>query len=210
VCEQLQRDHVVDVRTGMTVSVVEGDGRVEAVRLSDGSLVPADAMLVAIGVSPNTSWLESSPLQLSDGVVCDATCHAAPGVVAVGDVARWHHPSAGESLRVEHWTNAGEQAQVAIHNLLQGPESARPFAPVPYFWSDQYDVKIQYLGRAKPDDQVKVIDGATDDRNFVAIYGRDGLLTAAIGFNRPQQLMSYRRLLAAGTSWDDALAFDPS
>jgi NADPH-dependent 2,4-dienoyl-CoA reductase/sulfur reductase-like enzyme len=210
VCGALHTAHGVDVRCGAAVEAIEGDGRVERVRLADGTALEADAVLVAVGVSPATAWLEGSGVELSDGVVCDTHCFArgAPegAVVAAGDVARWDNPLFGGPMRIEHWTNAAEQGAIAASNLLAGPRDAEEFAPVPYFWSDQYDVKIQYVGHTRPDDEVRVVHGSVDDAKFVVVYGRDGLLTGALGFNRPRQLMTYRRLLARRATWEDALA----
>lgn len=205
-CGALHRDHGVDLRCGVGVAGFEGDGRVSGVRLTDGSVVPADVVVVGVGVAPATAWLESSGLELNDGVVCDELCRAAPGVYAAGDVARWTNPLFGESMRVEHWTNAAEQGQAAAENLLAGEGRGTPFAPVPFFWSDQYDVKIQFVGRARPGDDVEVVDGSLEAHRFVALYGREGRLVGCLGFSRPRLVMTYRRLLAEGASWDEALA----
>jgi NADPH-dependent 2,4-dienoyl-CoA reductase/sulfur reductase-like enzyme len=205
-CAAVHLHHGVDLRCGVGVAGFEGDGRVSGVRLTDGSVVPADVVVVGIGVSPATGWLESSGLKLNDGVVCDGHCRAAPGVYAAGDVARWWNPLFGESMRVEHWTNAAEQGQAAAENLLAGEGGGTPFAPVPYFWSDQYDVKIQFVGRARPGDDVEVVDGSLEAHRFVALYGRAGRLVGCLGFSRPRLVMTYRRLLAEGVSWDEALA----
>jgi NADPH-dependent 2,4-dienoyl-CoA reductase/sulfur reductase-like enzyme len=137
-CAALHHDHSVDLRTGVGVSGFEGHGRVERILLRDGSVIEADVVVIGVGVAPETGWLASSGLTLNDGVVCDATCAAAPGVVAAGDVARWHNPLFETVMRVEHWTNAAEQGMAAARTLLAGPEQAEPYAPVPYFWSDQY------------------------------------------------------------------------
>ena len=204
-CSALHADHGVDVRCGTGVAGFEGDGRVSGVRLTDGSVVPADVVVVGIGVSPATGWLESSGLELNDGVVCDERCRAAPGVYAAGDVARWTNPLFDETMRLEHWTNAAEQGQAAAENLLAGDGGGTPFAPVPYFWSDQYDVKIQFVGRARPGDDVEVVDGSLESHRFVALYGRAGRLVGCLGFSRPRLVMAYRRLLAEGASWDEAL-----
>jgi 3-phenylpropionate/trans-cinnamate dioxygenase ferredoxin reductase subunit len=118
-------------------------------------------------------------------------------VVAAGDVARWSHPVYGAEIRVEHWTNAVEQGEAAARALLRG-EEADPFAPVPYFWSDQYDTKIQFVGLAEPGDQVQVIEGTIEERRFVAAFGRAGRLVAVLAFNRPPRIMKYRALLATG------------
>jgi len=196
----------VDLRCGIGVSSVAGEPGAMTVAMADGSDVYADLVVVGIGVVPNTEWLEGSGLTLDDGVVCDPTCLAAPNVVAAGDVARWTDPRTGESMRVEHWDNAVEQGRHAARRLLATDEEAEVFAPVPWFWSDQYDRKIQLAGRPHPDDEVRVVDGSTDERRFAAFYGRRGQLTAVLGMNRPRQVMQGRGLLEQGVGWDDALA----
>jgi NADPH-dependent 2,4-dienoyl-CoA reductase/sulfur reductase-like enzyme len=210
VVAQVHRDHGVDVRLGASVEAIEGSGRVERVKLRDGSHVDADVVVVGIGVSPVTGWLEGSGLALSDGVVCDQCCRAtladgrvAPGVFAVGDVARWTNPRFGESMRIEHWTHATESADAVAAALLAG-EDAEPYAPIPYFWSDQFDVKIQYAGRARPDDEMVVVDGDVEERRFVALYGRGDRLTGVLGFSRPRLVMKYRRMMRDGTTFQEA------
>ncbi|MGH9185746.1 MAG: NAD(P)/FAD-dependent oxidoreductase [Acidimicrobiales bacterium] len=205
VCADIHRDHGVDVRLGTGVEGFEGADRVERVRLTDGTSVEADVVVVGVGVTPNTEWLAGSGLPLADGVVCDETCLAAPGIVAAGDVARWPNELFGEVMRVEHWDNAQAQGEHAARRLLHGP-SVGAFAPVPWFWSDQYDRKIQLAGRSGPDDEVQVVDGSVEERRFVALYGRAGRLVGALSFNRPRPIVEYRRLIGTGTSWDDALA----
>ncbi len=207
VMADVHRHHGVDLRTGVGVAEVLGDGHVTGVRLADGVTLDVDLLVVGIGVIPNTDWLEGSGLALDDGVVCDETCLAAPGVVAAGDVARWYNERYGESMRVEHWDNAVQQGVHAARRLLLSDGEATPFAPVPWFWSDQYDRKIQLAGRPHPDDEVRVVAGSTAEHRFAAFYGRDGRFTAALGMNRPRQVMQSKGLLEAGASWDDALAF---
>jgi NADPH-dependent 2,4-dienoyl-CoA reductase/sulfur reductase-like enzyme len=169
-------------------------------------MVEADVVVVGIGVSPTTAWLEGSGLDLDDGVVADKTLHAADDIVVAGDVARWHDAREGRLVRVEHWTNASEQGPAAARSLLAGRAHASPFETVPYVWSDQYDVKIQLLGLPDPEDDVVIVDGSVEDRRFVALYGRSGRLTAALGFGRPRQLMAYRSLLESGAGFDEALS----
>ncbi|HKA93022.1 MAG TPA: FAD-dependent oxidoreductase [Acidimicrobiia bacterium] len=207
-CGRLHHRHGVDLRCGVTVAGFEGTERVEKVRLTDGSTIEADVVVVGVGVVPETRWLESSGLELDNGVVCDETCLAAPGVVAAGDVARWPNPLFdGERMRVEHWTNATEQGVAAARRLLvDDAAAAEPFAPVPFVWSDQYDVKIQVVGSIRGDDEVAVVDGSLDEHRFVALFGRGGRLVGALGFSRPRLVMQYRRLIADRASWDDALA----
>ena len=205
VCSAAHRDHGVDLRLGVGVEAVEGDGRVEGLKLSDGSRIEADLVVVGIGATPETGWLETSGLPLEDGVVCDARCATpAPGVVAAGDVARWHHEGYGESIRIEHWTNAVEQADAAAARLLEG-EAAPPFTPVPFVWSDQFDLKIQATGRIHPDDEMFIAHGSLEDRRFVALFGREGRLQGALALNRVRDLIGYRRMLRDGISWQDAL-----
>lgn len=207
VCAAAHRDAGVDVRLGVGVKALEGSGRVERVRLDDGSQVAADLVVVGIGALPETRWLESSGLALGDGVLCDASCAtAAPGVVAAGDVARWHHPVYGESIRVEHWTHAVEQAEAAAARLLVGPEGATPFAPIPFVWSDQYDLKIQATGRIRPDHEMFVAHGSLAERRFVALFGSQGRFEGALAINRVRQLMGYRRMLREGASFEEAVA----
>lgn len=206
VCADVHRDHGVDLRLGVGVDGFEGHGRVERVNLSDGTSVDADVVVVGIGVIPNTEWLESSGLTLDNGVVCDETSLAAPGIAAAGDVARWPNRLFGETMRVEHWDNAIDQGQHAARRLLASDNEAQPYTPVPWFWSDQYDRKIQLAGRAAPDDEVRIITGSTEERRFAALYGRAGRLVGVLGFNRPRHVMKYRNLIEQGTSFDDALA----
>ena len=207
VMADVHRQHGVDLRTGVGVDEVLGDDRLAGVRLADGATLEADLLVVGIGVVPNTDWLEGSGLTLDDGVVCDETCLAAPDVAAAGDVARWANPRYGEVMRVEHWDNAVQQGVHAARRLLQSDEEATPYAPVPWFWTDQYDRKVQLAGRPHTDDEVRVVAGSTAEHRFAAFYGRDGRFTAALGMNRPRQVMQSKGLLDAGASWDEALAF---
>lgn len=206
-CAALHHDHGVELRCGVGVEGFEGGRRVERVRLAGGETVAADVVVIGVGVTPETGWLESSGLPLADGVVCDETCATpAHGVVAAGDVARWPNPLFGEEMRVEHWSNAVEQGTAAAKRLLAGEGEAAPFTTVPYFWSDQYDTKIQFVGRCTAGDEVRVVDGSMADGRFVALFRRGDRLFGALAFNRPRLLMGYRRLIAAAASWDDALA----
>lgn len=203
VVADLHRDHGVDVHLGVGVVRIEGSERVEQIRLTDGSVLDVDLVVVGIGVSPNTGWLEGSGLTLDNGVVCDAMCRAAPAVVAAGDVARWPNERFGEVMRVEHWDNAIEMGGHAARTLLGAPE---PYSPVPWFWSDQYDRKIQLAGRAAADDMVKVVSGSVEERRFVAFYGRAGRIVGVLGMSQPAKVMRWRSLVEEGASWDDALA----
>jgi NADPH-dependent 2,4-dienoyl-CoA reductase/sulfur reductase-like enzyme len=207
VCGELHRAHGVDLRLGVGVAGIEGDGRVERVRLDDGSAVDADVVVVGVGVVPATDWLEGSGLTIDNGVVCDETLLAAPGIVAAGDVARWPNPLFdGELMRLEHWTNAAEQGVAAARRVLvpEG-ETAEAYAPVPFVWSDQYDRKIQTVGHFRGDDDMEVVHGTLEERRFVAVFGRAGRLVGALGFSMPAKVMQYRRMIEERASFSDAL-----
>ena len=219
---ELHRDNGVDLRLETGVAGFEGDRHVERVRLADGSAVGADLVVVGIGVTPNTGWLEDSGLALDDGVVCDATTLVAPGVVAAGDVARWPSHRFGALLRVEHWDNAIGMGEHAARRLLAeapfatddgaagaGVDAAAEvgaYDPVPWFWSDQYDRKIQLAGWSPGADEVVVVDGSTSERRFVALYRRHDRLVAVLAMNRPRPVVTYRGLIERGASWDEAIA----
>ncbi len=209
VCAALHTDHGVDVRLGAGVSKLVTEKapsgeRVSGVALIDGSVIPADVVVVGIGVAPTTQWLDHSGLDVDNGVRADATLHAADDVVVAGDMARWFDDRLGEEIRIEHWTNAAEQGVAAARSLLAGRRQATTYAPVPYFWSDQYETKIQVIGHPRPDDEIIVVDGSLEERRFVALYGREGRVSAALGFSRPRQLMGLRPLVEAGASLDEA------
>jgi NADPH-dependent 2,4-dienoyl-CoA reductase/sulfur reductase-like enzyme len=197
---ELHRQHGVDLRVGVGVDAFVGNGRVEAVRLTDGSQVSADLVVVGLGVTPVTDWLDGSGLRVDDGVVCDATGAAEgnPGdaaVVAAGDVARWWHPLYERHLRTEHWDDAGRQGAAAARTLLAGPDRADAYAQLPYFWSDQYDVKVQMLGVPTGYDAIQVVEGHPDGWEFVAAYGRDGSTIAVLG-TIPNRVYAYRDAIA--------------
>ena len=212
VVAEVHVEHGVDLRLGVGVEAIEaGDHAVERVRLSDGSVIEADLVVVGIGVIPNTGWLEGSGLTLDDGVLCDETTLAAPGVVAAGDVARWPNPLFGEVMRVEHWEHAIDMGAHAARRLLawaaapSDPAVGMAYGPVPWFWSDQYDRKLQLAGRVRPDDELAVVAGSIEDRRFTALYGRNGRVVGAFAMNMPARVVKYRQAIAAGLTWDDAL-----
>lgn len=190
---ELHRAHGVDVRVGVGVDAFVGNGRVEAVRLTDGSQAPADLVVIGLGVTPATDWLSGSGLRVDDGVVCDATgtVEGAANIVAAGDVARWWHPLYERHLRIEHWDHAGRQGAAAARTLLAGHDRAQPFDAVPYFWSDQYDVKVQMLGVPTGYDALQIVEGDPDTWEFVAAYGRAGC-TVAVLATIPGRVNAYR------------------
>lgn len=208
VCADLHRDHGVDVRLGVEVGGFGGRERVERVFLTDGRKIRSDVVVVGVGVAPSTGWLEGSGLALDNGVVCDENLQAAPGVFAAGDVARWPSRRFGALQRVEHWENAIQQGEAVARNLL-AVVHARPldaYDPIPWFWSDQYDRKIQLAGWSGAEYDVEVVHGSTDERRFVALYGREGRVTGVLGFNRPRHVMRLRNLVDEAAPWTDGVA----
>jgi len=165
-----------------------------------------------------TDWLDGSGLTLEDGVVCDATGLAAPGIVAAGDVARWPSTRFGRSVRVEHWDNAIAMGEHVAGRLLAELASAGPGAgggtgdppavydPVPWFWSDQYDRKIQLAGLAAGADEMQVVDGSLAERRFAAIYRSGDRIVGVLAMNRPRLVVKYRPLIEQGAPWAEALA----
>jgi NADPH-dependent 2,4-dienoyl-CoA reductase/sulfur reductase-like enzyme len=208
-CASLHGANGVELRTGVAVESIKTDaGAPLTVRLVGDDVLDADVVVVGIGVSPSTSWLETSGLTLDNGVVCDDKLFAADGIVAAGDMARWmwRHDGEEESIRIEHWEVAAGMGLAAARSLLAGRNDAASFTPVPYFWSDQFGVRFQVLGSPRGDDEVELVDGSFEEGKFVALYGRKGRLRAAMAIGRPRLLMGYRPLLQSGCSWDDALA----
>lgn len=198
----LHRQHGVDLRSGVGVEEFIGDGRVERVRLTDGSELPADLVIIGLGVTPATDWLNGSGLRLDNGVVCDASGAVEGGtdIVAAGDVASWWHPLYKRHLRVEHWDHAGQQGVVAAQTLLAGRGNAREFDDVPYFWSDQYDVKVQMLGVPNDYDVLEIIEGDLDSWEFVAAYGSHGH-TIAVLATVTGRVGAYREAIATGAAF---------
>ncbi|MCX4815187.1 FAD-dependent oxidoreductase [Streptomyces sp. NBC_01239] len=181
----LHRERGVRLRLGAGVAGLTGaDGRVTGVELASGEVLPADVVVVAIGASPATQWLADSGLTLDNGVVCDSRCRAADGIYAVGDVARFHHESYGRLLRLENRTNATEQA-FAVAGAILGED--RPYVPVPYFWTDQFDAKLQVHGLLPAEAEVEVVEGDVAARRFVARYTSAGVVTGVLGWNMPKQ-----------------------
>lgn len=204
-CAGLHRDHGVVVLCGAGVSSIEGGQHVERVRLTDGTSLEADLVVVGIGASPAVEWLDGSGVQVGDGVLCDATgATSAPGVYAAGDVARWHSPLFDEDIRVEHWTNAAEQGAAVARSIVAGAQDAPPLASVPFFWSDQYDTTIQFVGQYGAD-EVQVVHGSLEDRRFLAVYRRGQHVVGALGFSAPRLVFRMRALIAERATWEDAL-----
>jgi NADPH-dependent 2,4-dienoyl-CoA reductase/sulfur reductase-like enzyme len=208
-CANLHRDHGVDLRLGVGIAGVIGDGRVEALELTDGSRVPADVVVFGLGALPNTEWLADSGLVLDPGLVCDATLTAAGDVdvLGAGDIVSWPHPLAGgAAIRVEHWTVAAEQGQLAGRNALVSPAERKPYVSPPYFWSDQYDVKIQSIGLPGRAQRVELLEATPDGARLVYGAERDGRLVGMLGINAARRLGFYRMALEDPPAFEELRA----
>lgn len=213
-CASLHATNGVSLRTGVGLERIErgdegGPGWARlSVHLRDGEVFGADVVVVGIGVSPSTDWLDGSGLIIDNGVVCDDRMFAADGIVAAGDMARWlwRHDGSEELIRIEHWEVAANAGAAAARSLLAGRSEAASFTPVPYFWSDQYGIRIQVLGNPGGDDEMVITEGSFQEGKFVAVYGRAGRLRAVMAIGKPRQLMGFRPLLQNGASFDEALA----
>lgn len=210
VAAELHRLHGTDLRCGVGVTALEGSGHVEKVILDDGTVIEADLVVVGIGVRPATGWLESSGIALHErdgGILCDEYLRTSlPGVYAAGDIVHFPNPLFdGEMMRVEQWTNAAEQGALAAKNALF-PDDAKPSAAVPYFWSDWYDSRIQFVGIPQSE-EVRVVSAELGEEKFLALYRRGDKLGGALTVNRQAQIMKYKRMIAQGASWSEALTF---
>ena len=197
-CAELHHGHGVDLRLGTGVAALLGDGRVEAVELATGSRVAADVVVVGLGALPNTDWLAGSGLQLDPGLVCDATLTAAgdPDILGAGDIVSWPHPLAnGAAVRIEHWTVAAEHGQLAGRNVLLSAGERQPYHAPPYFWSDQYEVKIQSVGLPGRAERVEILESSPDGSRLVCAAERDGRLVGVVAINAARRLGSYRQAL---------------
>jgi NADPH-dependent 2,4-dienoyl-CoA reductase/sulfur reductase-like enzyme len=201
-CAEIHVERGVDVRCRTGIASVLGDRRVEAVELTDGTTIDTAVLLVALGALPNSEWLADSGLTLDPGVVCDATLTAVgdPDVLVAGDVASHPHPMARGRVRIEHWTTASDHGLLAGVNALLDPDERKAYTAAPYFWSDQYDVKIQSVGFAAAAERMEIFEAAPDGERFVAVGADDGEVVAVIAFNAPRRLSWYRRQIESRPS----------
>lgn len=185
---RLHREEGVDLRTGIGIKTLRGSDRVTHAVLTDDTEIEVDTVVIGVGSIPVTGFLASSGIEIADGISADAVGRTSdPHVWTVGDVAAW---TVGDATkRVEHWSNVGDQVRVMVPAIL-GHDAAPARPQVPYFWSDQYDLKIQALGTPSADDSVKIIDD--DGRKFLAYYLRDGILTAVVGAGKAGGVMKMR------------------
>jgi NADPH-dependent 2,4-dienoyl-CoA reductase/sulfur reductase-like enzyme len=201
---QRHREEGVVFHLGCGVEAFEGEGVLNGVRLSTGETLPAQLAIVGVGAAPATEWLEGSGLEVDNGVLCDATgATSRDGVFAVGDCARWENANYPSRPRFEHWTSAVEQSAVVAQRIFKGEAPA--FAPIPYVWTDQFDLRIAIAGEVQPGDDMHILAGSVEEGQFLALFGRAGRLVAAVGFKRPRQLQQSRRMIAEGVELSAAI-----
>ncbi|MEU6406595.1 FAD-dependent oxidoreductase [Streptomyces sp. NPDC046985] len=209
VAAELHHDNGVDLRTGVMVTALEGDsiGRVKAAHLSDGSVVETDVVVICLGAIRNTDWLTGSGLGAGPrGIACDAGCRAfdcrgivTDDVFVAGDVARSPHPLFGyQFLSLEHWGNAVAQAEVAAHNMISSSADRRPHLWVPAFWSSQFGVNIKSVGVPSMGEEIMIAQGSLAERRFVAVYGHQGRVIAAVSFDGARWLEFWERQIEQG------------
>jgi 3-phenylpropionate/trans-cinnamate dioxygenase ferredoxin reductase component len=197
---RLHRDQGVQLRMGVGVEGLRGSGRVEGIELGDGTVEDADVVVVGVGVVPNVELAESAGLEVDNGVVVDERLMTAvPGVLATGDVASAYHPRYGRHVRVEHWANALNQGAAAGRNAVSEPEA---YDRLPYFYSDQYDLGMEYVGLASRDDSLTV-RGDLDAYRFIAFYHRDGRVTAAMAVNTWDVVDDLKAVITSGWQVDE-------
>ena len=202
----LHRERGVDLLTGVTLGGFEGAGRVERVRLADGRTIDCSAVVVGVGVTPRTALAEAAGLAVGDGVLVDATLRAsAPDVYAAGDVASATHPFYGRRVRVEHWANALNQGPAAARNMLGREE---PYDRIPYFFSDQYDVGMEYSGLARGSDEV-VFRGDPASRELIAFWIADGRVAAGMNVNVWDVTDAIQRVIRSRAPVDGGRLADP-
>lgn len=216
-CAELHRDNGVDLRLATGVAALLGrSDHVEGVELADGERVGADVVVIGLGAVPNTEWLASSGLRADPGLACDATLTAVddPDILGAGDIVAWPHPLAdGDVVRIEHWTVAAEQGQLAGRNALAPVDERGPYHTPPYFWSDQYDKKIQSIGFPGRADRLEQLE-STPDRSRVVYAGeRDGRVVGVIAINAARRLGAYRMALEDPPAFEELrakIAADPA
>lgn len=203
----LHREKGVAFHLGIGVEKLLGDDRVTGIRLTNGNEIPADIVVLSIGVVPNTEWLENSGLEIDNGIVCDETTLAAPNVVAAGDVARWPNQINGEFRRVEHWDNAVRHGEHAARRLLAeaSEDEPEPYTTVPWVWSDQYDRKFQIVGSPAAHDEVRIVRDKNRPERFTAFYRKGDYLGAVFGSNQTRKTLAYRKRIEDRLLWSEAI-----
>jgi len=201
----VHRARGVDVRTGTSIVAIEGrHGRVERVITSDGAVLPAGAVVIGVGMEPVVELAANAGITVDNGIVVDDLCRTSvPNVFAAGDVARHPNRLIGGEVRLEHWQNAQNQALAAAKSMV---DRGQPYAEVPWFWSDQYDLNLQMAGHPNASDCL-VTRGSREELSFVTFYVRDGRLSGAVAINRPRDVRGAIKLIESGALVElDALA----
>lgn len=189
----------VEVRCAVHIDEIEYSAGCSKVRLHGGTVLSADLVVAGVGAAPAVDWLAGSGLDLHGGIACDQTLRTAlPGVVAAGDVARWYNPLFDETMRIEQWSNAVTQGRHAAGTLLGSHDA---YAAVPYFWTDQFDARMRFVGRSNATSQVRIVE-SSDDR-LVVLFARDQKLIGALGVNAHRQIALYRNAIADQVAWAD-------
>jgi len=204
----LAPQHEITLRPNAKITDISYNGDGFSVLFADAGDLDVDGVVLGVGAEPNTEWLRSSGLELSNGVVVDLNLEAAEGISAIGDVANflWQSPTGEERVRIEHWQVANDHASQLATYLTTG---TAPATMVPYFWSDQYGKKIQMLGHPTPTDDVQLVSGSVEEQKWVALYSRSGVVTGVLALSQPRALMMSKQLLESPTSVADALEQKP-
>ena len=198
--------HGVEMHFGMATEALVGSGSVEGVRLADGSTLAADVVVVGVGVAPMTELAEKAGVEVGNGVLTDEFLQTSvPGIFAAGDLANAFHPLFGERVRVEHWANARNQGLAAARNMLG---KGRPYVRVPYFYSDQYDVSMEYSGYAPAWDEV-IFRGDVASQVFMAFWLKDGRVAAGMNVNIADAAGKISDLVSSRRVVDKAKLADP-
>jgi 3-phenylpropionate/trans-cinnamate dioxygenase ferredoxin reductase subunit len=205
----LHRQHEVDLRLGASLAEITiRNGRATGVRLQDGTVIPADLVLVAVGAAPNTHLAQTSGLRVDNGILTDAGLRTSdPNIFAAGDVANAFHPVFGKHIRVEHWANALKQPASAAASML---DRDLPYGELPYFYTDQYDLGMEYVGYVEPGgyDQV-VLRGDVPGRVFIAFWLADNRVLAGMAVNVWDVIDPIKALIGSGAVIDPARLSDP-
>ncbi len=197
----------IDLRLREGISEIRGNTRAEQVVTDQGNSIDCDFVVIGVGISPDTSIAESAGLGVDSGVLVNEFCQTShPDIYAAGDVTNWYHPGLGHRLRVEHWDNALNQGAAAAKSMLAVPE---PYSPTLYFWSDQYDLNIQYLGHATEWDKIAV-RGDPAEEKFTAFYLKDGSIHGALVVNNFRDIRPTRTLIGQKTPVDASSLSDES
>ena len=197
----------IDLRLQEGISGIRGSSRAEQVITDQGNAIDCDFVVIGVGIAPDTALAESAGLEADRGILIDENCQTShPDIYAAGDVANWFHPDLGHRLRVEHWDNALNQGAAAAKSMLG---AAEPYSPTLYFWSDQYDLNIQYLGHATEWDEIAV-RGNPDEEKFTTFYLKDGSVHGALVVNNFRDIRPTRTLIGQKTPITAASLSDES